>query len=131
MLLGPTQSTPARVQDFHSHAARCFAADLSLSFCFRKSASNFRSLHTLRAEWLAKHHQRRTHVSRLSRGGSKGYLGLADSTAAMAPSGRVQVHLFSRELQDAKLVELEVVGTGETASTKISGETRPVRIRRP
>jgi hypothetical protein len=43
----------------------------------------------------------------------------------MAPSGRIQVHLSSTELQGAKQVALEVIGTGETASTEISGETRP------
>ena len=44
----------------------------------------------------------------------------------MAPTGRVTVHLSSTELQAARRVALEVVGSGESASVNLSCESRPV-----
>jgi hypothetical protein len=43
----------------------------------------------------------------------------------MAPSGRVSVHLSSSDLASAQRVDLEVLGSGGSASAAISGETRP------
>jgi hypothetical protein len=49
-----------------------------------------------------------------------------EDLGSMAPSGRVSVHLSSSELISAQRVDLEVVGSGDSASAAISGETRQV-----
>lgn len=48
----------------------------------------------------------------------------------MAPSGRVSVHLSSSDLASAQRVDLEVLGSGGSASAAISGEARPVSAAR-